>query len=248
MEAVRNSPALLKLPYLKRRHVVRTHIYSVVDYATHLCPLSDPVVTAAAQLDRMACSYVLACSVRSQKLRRGRSLARLPSLRTRRELIAMRRVHASKVTIAREEQTSEAVRRARTLLGCNVLVEAGLDAPAETGSLLNAVRAKLQSEWHIPRPGQRPIPTSSPYPPALIDMPVHTIRACSRFYLNTLRLDVWHRATDVARARIRTLLAKNTLSDSEREEVISLTEPLHTPFESEETPDSSTGGSQDTDE
>lgn len=186
MGKIARAPALQHLPYNCRRYIILTHVFSLVDYASHLCPLPPSVRAKAATLERRSCAWVLDSGIRLHQTIRARALARLPPVHVRRKLSAMRRTYGARIELQHAPPDSMLARRARLLLEDNCIQTEGSTAPYPPANLREALQATLRTEWTRTMAGRRPIPMKYAIPLALKSCTPPLLHVISAYYLNTI--------------------------------------------------------------
>lgn len=216
MTLISKSQSLENLPYDRRRYIILAHVFPLVDYACHLCPLTASTRATAALLERKASSWVLDHHIRCAQTIRGRTLARLPPLDVRRKRAAFRRIFSSEMSLSLDSSNSEAASRARLLLNNVSIRELDTDAPRPPACLSEALDNLLRSEWRRAMPGQRPIPISTNVPPTLRQLSPPLLHTVAAFYMNSIPLQKWHCIPHTNREYLKKLFRQDRITKSEQ--------------------------------
>lgn len=189
------SSRIANLQYSSRRFIAMTYVVFMVDYALHLCTLPTSVHSAAAQLERHICRFILNTRVASHATLLARALARLPPIGIRRKAIAFRRSYAARLAIHDYNHGSLQHKRSTTLLSNYVLREASTGGPCPPAKSQNHLRESIDAlyitEWKPARHGARPIPSTSQHLPAYKSCPAGLQHVVSRYYLKNIPGEEW---------------------------------------------------------
>ena len=219
MRRISASRALRELNLSQRMYVVRTHVLSQCDYALPVTPLPNSLQLAAESLEQTACQWALGTAVESARgpgnTERARKLLRLPPLRLRRRLAAMRLAHRAMRTVASRDRRGHKQQRARTILSSNTLLRAAGRLPRSNQHLAPLRRAALKAEWEKVTPTRRPIPDGERMPPALLGLPRGPQRVAAQFYMHNLPPTSWRLIPEDIRERVRALLLKEKLTEAQ---------------------------------
>lgn len=219
MACIAKALSLSRLSYDQRQYIILTHVFSLADYAAHLCPLPASVRCKAATLERRACAWVLDHPVRSHQLIRARTMSRLPSMEVRRKISAIRRTHGARIAISLDEPHSTSSKRAMLFLEHHTMTPFHAHIPQPQAKLSTALAAILTTEWKRTVSGRRPVPTSGKLTPSFRNQHPRTLHTLSAFYLNSIPVQAWHQIAADQRASLVTLLKKERITKRERHEI-----------------------------
>lgn len=206
---------LRNLSFHSRRYIARAHVVSLVDYASHLSPLPASLQSAAAQLERRICGFVLNSKIPPHATIRARALARIPPLIIRRRIMAGRCIHAARRILSVGRTYTLEYDRAYALNSSRILTEAA-NRSLHDGRNPHIVRRKLLlDEWNRANFGARPIYASIEPIHALQHISAELLHTVSRFYLNTIPAEVWRTLPANAHQMIRSSLFARTLTDDQ---------------------------------
>lgn len=225
---IRRSKSLRKLSYYQRRLVVLSHVLPLADHAIHLSPLPASTRASAALLERQACSWILDHPIPSHQTIRSRTLARIPPLTLRRQIIAYRRIHGCRISLLYDDPSSADARRARMMLDNPTLTLAGTDAPRPHENLKPVLARKLVTEWKRVMHGRRPVPTTTKIPPSYICGIPPLLHVISSFYLNTIDPWRWSQIPQHQQLQLRKFLSSETLNSRERKSLYTILSELST--------------------
>lgn len=147
MVCITQALSLSRFSYQQRRYIVLAHVFSLADYAAHLCPLPASICCKAVLLEQRACAWVLDQPVRSHQLIRARAMSRLPSMEMRRKMSAICRMHGARVAISLEAPHSTAAKRAKLFLEHHTMTPFQILTPQPQENLHPVLAALLPTEW-----------------------------------------------------------------------------------------------------
>lgn len=206
------ADSLQQLSFNGRRYIAKTHVMSLVDYAVHLSPMPTSLIPASAQLDRRVCQYVINAKVQPHATYRARALARLPSLGTRRKILAFRRLSSARAVLTSQPTDSLEYHKAYTLYTSTTLTDAGNDLPAEGMCIQQAQSEILLNEWRKADHGQRPIHASIRPIVIIRNIPAHLLHVTSRFFMNSIPAMAFRTLQETGRTELKTLMLLRNLS------------------------------------
>lgn len=226
MGRIARAIPLRSISYEQRRLVILAHVFPLVDYASHLCPLPASARAIAALLERRASSWILDHPVRPHQTIRARSMARLAPLHLRRKQAAYRRIYGCRIALSLDSPDSPSAHRARLILSHPTVTELSLGAPQPPTRLKDALQNLQRKEWRRTMPGRRPVPTESKVPPALTKRTPPLLFKISAYYLNAIPRRSWCQIEEENQHRLKSLLQRERLTKSEHSIISQILTPL----------------------